>query len=220
MLCCAKERGGAPDPRHGHGALCEAREGTFPPVHQRLSLRWQPLAKLRSFYQQQKGGKSLPPLPGTHLVTGGTAGSEELGVVPAAVDPPVLLEVDEVHQQLVAEVAGEAGRVPELVPQPGCRNPRVPFVQPPAALQGRGNAGFGARLAFGDGSPLGNGCCLVLGGVCLTFLQGQPWQGPGTGHASPCPRASRLRRALNARSFLRSSSARSGQNRSCAGRQR
>lgn len=41
-------------------------------------------------------------------------------MVPAAVDPPVLLEVDEVDQGLVTEVAGEAGRVPELVPQPGC----------------------------------------------------------------------------------------------------
>lgn len=82
------------------------------------------------------------------------------------------------------------------------------------------DVGFGIRLAFGDRFPLGNGCCPVLGGGCLTFLQGQPWQGPGTGHASPCPRASRLRRALNARSCLLSSSARSGQYRSCMGRRR
>lgn len=180
---------------------------------------WPSSGALNNRKREVKGS----PLPGTHLVAGGTAGSEELGVVPTAVDPPILLEVDEVHQGLVAEVAGEAGRMPELVPQPGCRNPWVPFVQPPAALQGRGTWGFGVRLAFGGRSPLGNGCCSVLGGRgggCLTFLQGQPWQGPGTGHTSPCPSASRLRRALNARSCLLSSSARSGQYRSCTGRWR
>lgn len=71
-------------------------------------------------FNNSKREVKASPLPGTHLVAGGTAGSEELGVVPATVDPPILLEVDEVHQGLVAEVAGEAGWVPELVPQPGC----------------------------------------------------------------------------------------------------
>lgn len=71
------------------------------------------------------------------LITGGTARSEELGVVPAAVDPLILLEVDEVHQGLVADVAAEAGRVPELPSQPRRRNPEVPFAQPPAALPAR-----------------------------------------------------------------------------------
>lgn len=164
-------------------------------------------------FNNSKREVKASPLPSTHLVAGGAAGSEELGMVPAAVDPPVLLEVDEVHQGLVAEVAGEAGRVPKLVPQPRRRNPWVPFVQPPTTLQGRGTRGWGPGWLLGMGSPLGNGCR-------LTFLQGQPWQGPGTGHASPCPSASRLRRALNARSCFLSSSARSGQYRSCTGRRR
>lgn len=193
-------------------ALSEAQEGTF---LQLISI----LMDLEGFgapsraqgHLTTKGGGQSLPLPCTHLVTGGTAGSEELGVVPAAVDPPILLEVDEIHQLLVAEVAGEAGRVPEVIPQARRRNPRVPFVQPPAALRGTGTRGFGAGMDFGDGSLPGNGCWRGQ----LTFLQGQPWQGPGTGHARPCPRASCRRRALKARSCCRSSSARSGQNRSC-----
>jgi len=47
-----------------------------------------------------------------YLVAGGAARLQPLGVVPAAVDLPVLVEVDEVHQQLVAGAAHEAGRVP------------------------------------------------------------------------------------------------------------
>ena len=69
-----------------------------------------------------------------YLVAGLAAGPARLGVVPPAVDAPILVEVDEVHQGLVADVAAEAGRVPELPPQPRRRNPEVPFAQPPAAL--------------------------------------------------------------------------------------
>ena len=51
---------------------------------------------------------------GTHLVTGGAARVELVGVVPAAVHPPLPAEVDVVHQQLATRVAGEAPRVPAL----------------------------------------------------------------------------------------------------------
>lgn len=128
-------------------------------------------------------------------------------MVPAAVDPLILLEVDEVHQGLVADVAAEAGRVPELPSQPRRRNPEVPFAQPPAALQCTGS-GSGCVTGAAPRCPWGSG---------LTFLHGQPCRAPGTGTATPWPSASRRRRALNARSCFLSSSSRSGQYRSCAG---
>jgi len=53
-----------------------------------------------------------PPPPGSHLVAGRASRLEQLRVVPATVDLPVLVEVDEIHQQLAAGGAGEAGRVP------------------------------------------------------------------------------------------------------------
>lgn len=47
-----------------------------------------------------------------YLVTSGAARLESLGVVPAAVDLPLLVKVDEVHQELAAHAAHEARRVP------------------------------------------------------------------------------------------------------------
>lgn len=77
------------------------------------------------------------------LIACGAAWPEELRVVSAAVDLPVLVEVDQVNQRLVAGVADKAGGMPAgPVPQPGCKNPQVPCVQPPAALftkAGRGH---------------------------------------------------------------------------------
>lgn len=56
-------------------------------------------------------------------------------MVPAAVDAPILVEVDEVHKGLVAGVADEAGGMPAaMIPQPGGKHPRVTFVHPLAAL--------------------------------------------------------------------------------------
>lgn len=49
---------------------------------------------------------------GIYLITGGAARLQPLCVVPAAVDLPVLVEVDEVHQELVAHAAHKAGRMP------------------------------------------------------------------------------------------------------------
>lgn len=51
-------------------------------------------------------------VPDIYLITGGAAWLQPLCVVPAAVDLPVLVEVDEVHQELVAHAAHEAGRMP------------------------------------------------------------------------------------------------------------
>lgn len=48
----------------------------------------------------------------SYLIARSTAGLEALGVVPATVDLPILVEVDQVDQQLVADTADEAGRVP------------------------------------------------------------------------------------------------------------
>lgn len=47
-----------------------------------------------------------------YLIACGAAGLEALGVVPATVDLPILVEVDQVNQQLIADTADEAGRVP------------------------------------------------------------------------------------------------------------
>ena len=47
-----------------------------------------------------------------HLITGGAAWLEALGVVAAAEERSVPPEVDEVNQQLLADAAGEAARVP------------------------------------------------------------------------------------------------------------
>lgn len=49
------------------------------------------------------------------LVASGAAGLERLGVVSAAVEPAVPIEVDEVHEELPADGAGEAARVPAVV---------------------------------------------------------------------------------------------------------
>jgi len=49
---------------------------------------------------------------GTHLIAGRAAGLEGLGVVAAAVHASIPVEVDEVHEELAADAAGEARRMP------------------------------------------------------------------------------------------------------------
>lgn len=49
---------------------------------------------------------------GPDLVTGCTAWLQALSMVPTTVDLPVLIEVDQVNQKLIADCADEAGRVP------------------------------------------------------------------------------------------------------------
>lgn len=120
MLCCAEEREEEPlCLGAGMGFSARLRKEPFLLSTSGSCCVCSPWPSSGAFNNSKREVKASP-LPGTHLVAGGTAGSEELGVVPAAVDPPVLLEVDEVDQGLVAEVAGEAGRVPEVVPQPRC----------------------------------------------------------------------------------------------------
>lgn len=57
-------------------------------------------------------GQQLMAEAVSYLIAGSAAGLEALGVVPATVDLPILVEVDEVNQQLIADTADEAGRVP------------------------------------------------------------------------------------------------------------
>ena len=78
-----------------------------------------------------------------YLVAGLTAGLEPLGVVPSAVDLPLLVEVDEVHQQLAAGGALEALGVPAAaLPRPARKHRNVPAADLPLALgverRGRG----------------------------------------------------------------------------------
>lgn len=67
-------------------------------------------------------GSPLPAaLLGLYLVTGRAAGPEQLCVMTAAVEMPVVVEVDEVYQGLATGLAGKASRVPAApLSCPGC----------------------------------------------------------------------------------------------------
>ena len=86
------------------------------------------------------------PWPGDgYLVAGLAAGLEPLGVVAPAVDLPLLVEVDEVHQQLAAGGALEALGVPAAaLPRPARKHRDVPAADLPLAL-GRGGEGWKGR---------------------------------------------------------------------------
>lgn len=76
-----------------------------------------------------------PRRAGSYLVAGGAAGLEALSMVPAAVDLPILVEVDQVDQQLIADAADEAGRVPaNAMPRSRGKDGHVPSVDLAAAL--------------------------------------------------------------------------------------
>lgn len=71
-----------------------------------------------------------------YLIAGCAAGLQPLGVVPPAEDLPVLVEVDEVHQQFAAGAADEAGRVPaHAVTRPRRKHGDVAAVYLSPALQ-------------------------------------------------------------------------------------
>ena len=53
-----------------------------------------------------------PHRAGSDLVTGCTAWLQALCMVPATVDLPILVKVDQIHQELVADGAYKAGWVP------------------------------------------------------------------------------------------------------------
>lgn len=89
----------------------------------------------RNAHGTGRGGRGL------YLVTGGAARLQPLGVVPPAEDLPVLVEVDEVHQELAARAAHEAGRVPaHAVARPRCKHGDVAAVYLAPALR-RGGGG-------------------------------------------------------------------------------
>lgn len=78
-----------------------------------------------------------------HLIAGGAAGLQPLSVVPAAVDLPILVEVDEVHQQLLAHAADEAGGVPaHAVTRPRGEHRDVAAVYLASALEGEKEGGL------------------------------------------------------------------------------
>lgn len=85
-----------------------------------------------------------PPLPRrgraacSDLITGCAARLQALGVVPATVYLPILVKVDQIHQQLVADGADEARRVPaNAVAGTGRKHGDVPAVNLASALRGK-----------------------------------------------------------------------------------
>lgn len=73
-----------------------------------------------------------------YLVAGRAARLQSLGVVTAAVDLPVLVEVDEVHLELLARAAHEAGGVPtHTVAGSRCEHGDVAAVYLASTLQKR-----------------------------------------------------------------------------------
>lgn len=74
---------------------------------------------------------------GVYLIAGGAARLQTLSVVPAAVDLPVLVKVDEVHQELVAHAAHEAGGVPTHgMAGAGCKHSNVTTIYLASTLKG------------------------------------------------------------------------------------
>ncbi len=75
---------------------------------------------------------------GTYLITGGAARLQPLGVVPTAVDLPILVKVDEVHQELAAHAAHETGRMPtHAMTCPGRKYSNVATIYLASALKSR-----------------------------------------------------------------------------------
>ena len=71
-----------------------------------------------------------------YLITGRAAWLGRLRVVPATEELPVLVEVDEVDEELLADGAGEAGGVPDPGgPGPGGPHADVPAQDTVAALR-------------------------------------------------------------------------------------
>lgn len=71
-----------------------------------------------------------------HLVTGLAAGLQPFGVVPATVDLPVLVEIDQINQQLAAGDTLETLRVPAAsVTRPAGKHRYVSTADLPATLE-------------------------------------------------------------------------------------
>ena len=88
-----------------------------------------------------------------YLITGRAAWFGRLRVVPAAEELPVLVEVDEVDEEFLADGAGEAGGVPD----PGGAGPGGPHADVTAqdtvtALREHMSRIGGGKLQVGDAS--------------------------------------------------------------------
>lgn len=81
-------------------------------------------------------GQGLSPHAAcSDLIAGCAARLQALGVVPATVDLPILVKVDQIHQQLVADGAYEARGVPaNPVAGARCKHGDVPAVNLASAL--------------------------------------------------------------------------------------
>lgn len=74
----------------------------------------------------------------SYLVTCRTSWFQSLGVVSAAVDFALLVEVNEVHKKLVTRAAHKAPRMPaHTVTRPGCKNSDVASINLTTALKER-----------------------------------------------------------------------------------
>ena len=71
------------------------------------------------------------------LVAGCAARLQALRVVPATVDLPILVKVDQIHQELVADSADKAGWVPaDTVASTWCKHSDVPAIDLASTLWG------------------------------------------------------------------------------------
>ena len=63
----------------------------------------------------------------TNLIARRASGLDSLGVMPSAEELPVLVEIDEVHQKLFADVAHKTPWMPQVVGSgSGCRHTDIP----------------------------------------------------------------------------------------------
>lgn len=79
---------------------------------------------------------------GPYLVTSRAAWPQQLSMMTAAVEMPIVVEVDEVYQGLATDLAGKASPVPAaLLSCPGCKHSVFPWPQQLSALPD-GGAGW------------------------------------------------------------------------------
>lgn len=81
------------------------------------------------------GSGDLMGFVGSYLIARCTPGLEALGMMPTTVNLAVLVEVDQIDQQFIADAADEARRVPaNAVPGSRGEDGDVPSIDLPTAL--------------------------------------------------------------------------------------
>lgn len=81
------------------------------------------------------GSGDLMGFVGSYLIARCTPGLEALGMMPTTVNLAVLVEVDQIDQQFIADAADEARRVPaNTVPGSRGEDGDVPSIDLPTAL--------------------------------------------------------------------------------------